>query len=227
MLGDGTARCWGDNTWGQMGNGSTSGLPEGSPVQVMRRTGVVASGEFGNGSLPTANPWAATANVRDRHNPFRLASGGANHGTSCVIESNGSYVFCWGQGTAGQLGNGATASANIPVAVSVISGVTAIALGNAHACAFLSNGEVRCWGAGGFGQIGDNTILDAGTPQRVALAFQQSVVALGSGPAADHTCFLDADESAWCWGRASQGQLGDGVGYASYLQPVPVQVIGF
>ena len=207
MLGDGTARCWGDNTWGQQGFGSTSGLPEGSPVQVMRRAGVVAngmtgvqgsalttctqgpafagiecwgtdaSGEFGNGSLPTANPWAATANVRDRHNPFRLASGGANHGTSCVIESNGNYVFCWG--------------------------------------------------AGGFGQIGDNTILDASTPQRVALAFQQSVVALGSGPAADHTCFLAADESAWCWGRASQGQLGDGVGYASYLQPVPVQVIGF
>jgi len=256
VLDDTTVRCWGDNRYGQLGNGSTSASGELLPVQVMRRASVPASGftsasaavlvtcaqvvgsvdvqcwgtdaqgEFGNGQPSQQHFYADTANVLNMIAPVRMASGGTVGGTTCVVEANAGGVACWGLGASGQLGNGASASSSVPVWATGILLATDVAVGSDHACARLTNGEVHCWGAGTVGQIGDNYPHATNVPQRVILAGTRAEV-VGSGPAANHTCVLADDGTAWCWGAALAGQLGDGTAGPGLYVPYPVQVQGF
>ena len=79
---------------------------------------------------------------------------GSDH--ACAILDDGT-VRCWGQNSSGQLGNGDAqlTSSTTPVTVVGVSGATALALGDSHACALMSNGQVRCWGANLDGQAGN------------------------------------------------------------------------
>ncbi|MCC5866267.1 MAG: hypothetical protein JJU31_14180 [Wenzhouxiangella sp.] len=75
---------------------------------------------------------------------------------------------CWGNNEYGQLGNGTTTNAWMPVQVTGLSsGVKAVAAGERHACALTSAGAVMCWGDNALGQIGDGTLPGAPLPQTV------------------------------------------------------------
>ena len=134
----GGAMCWGDNSANQLGNN----------VAVFKRYPVsVLSGP----SLP------ALAGVD------LLAS---NRNNSCVVMSN-SGAKCWGQNTSGQLGVGDNNSFPIrstPVdvvsgpALTPLTGVTATAVGETHACALMSDTGVKCWGANFSGLLGNNAV---------------------------------------------------------------------
>jgi alpha-tubulin suppressor-like RCC1 family protein len=63
-------------------------------------------------------------------------------------------VRCWGENIQGQLGDGTTTNRSIPPTSDVLSGVAAIAAGNAHTCALMTTGGIRCWGANGDGRLG-------------------------------------------------------------------------
>jgi alpha-tubulin suppressor-like RCC1 family protein len=121
---------------------------------------------------------------------------------TCALRTDG-VVRCWGDNREGQLGNGSMTSTPWPVSVALPSGsvATAIAAGDAHACAILQTGELYCWGDNSAGQVGSDaaTVM---TPLRITVAV--SAVALGKA----HSCLINADAQVLCWGSNSEGQLG-------------------
>src|SRR6266550_4578050 len=191
VLEDTTLRCWGENDYGQLGNGVISSPPETpnpTPVAVVGVTGAVA------------------------------VSGGGFH--TCALLANGT-VQCWGQNTQGQLGNGtldaptSVAPRNpTPVTVSGITDAIAVSAGGWHTCALLRNGTVRCWGDNERGAIGDgsptpaNPFVRRPTPTPVEVVGISTAVALEAG--IFHTCVLLQDGRVECWGDNNFGQLGNG-----------------
>ena len=75
---------------------------------------------------------------------------------------------CWGANGSGQLGNNSLTNAKVPVVVSGLAGVTAIAAGGQHSCAVPAGGAVKCWGLNSSGQLGDNTLTNAKVPVAVS-----------------------------------------------------------
>jgi alpha-tubulin suppressor-like RCC1 family protein len=97
--------------------------------------------------------------------------------------------------------------ATVAVATSPLTNVTAISAGHDHACALTTGGAVTCWGHNNYGQLGDSTTTDRPAAAIVpGLASGVIGVTLGSG----HTCALTSAGGVKCWGRNSEGQLGDG-----------------
>ena len=128
---------------------------------------------------------------------------------TCAILDNGA-VSCWGYGSYGQLGNGGTSDKTTPTLTSSLgTGRTAVALssGEYHTCAILDNGAVSCWGRGSDGQLGNGGTSDKTTPTLTS-NLGRTAVALSSGGA--HTCAILDNGAVSCWGRGSDGQLGNG-----------------
>jgi alpha-tubulin suppressor-like RCC1 family protein len=151
---------------------------------------------------------------------------GIGNSASCALLSNGS-VWCWGENSRGQLGDGTTTDRLTPVLVSGLSsGVTAISAGSNHACALLQSGGVRCWGDNDDGQLGDGTFTDRPTPVDV-VGLSSGVVAISAGGdfSDGHTCARLATGALQCWGSNHDGQLGIG-GSQFTAQSTPVDVIG-
>jgi len=254
VLADTTVRCWGDNLFGQLGNGSTSSTGELLPVQVMRNAtdplnamasvsagsvftcalrqwgygancwGTDISGELGIAEPPQVRLYADTGGVLSLSGLNVLSSGGRGGGTSCAALRDGTLA-CWGEGSFGQLGNGASTSSAVRVPVSYLSTATGVALGLNHACATISGGGVFCWGAGGAGQLGNGDILDSNLP--VGVQYTSTALQVGSGAAAEHSCARLRDGTLWCWGSGDMGQLGDRTASSGWYRTIPFQVIGF
>jgi alpha-tubulin suppressor-like RCC1 family protein len=200
LVSGGEVRCWGDNGYGQLGDGTTTQRL--SPVPVLQSPG----------GLPLTGVQA-------------LALGGWHN---CAL-LNGGEVRCWGSNTVGQQGDGTTTDHLTPVPVlespggPPLTGMQAIALGAAHSCAWVRGGEVRCWGWNDFGQLGDGTITQRLSPVPVLqspgglpLTGVQAIVLGG-----EHSCALLSGGEVHCWGRNEYGQLGDGT-TEDWLTPVPV-----
>ena len=221
VLGDGTAKCWGANFSGELGNGTFDNSP--TPVPVSNLTNAVAiaagdshtcvlltnstvkcwgsnsSGELGNGT--TSDSPVPTA-VNNLTNVIAIAAGG---GFTCALNLSGS-VRCWGWNGYGALGNNSNTSSSVPVTVSNVSNAVAIATGGGSACAVLATGPVRCWGANGNGQLGDGTQISRTTP--VAVQGITNATAIAAGDV--HFCAVLGSGAMKCWGNNGRGQLGDG-----------------
>jgi alpha-tubulin suppressor-like RCC1 family protein len=180
-----------------------------------------ASGELGEGTrYGSASPaWAPTgASVGG-------IAAGASH--SCALGETGD-IYCWGANQSAQLGLGAPD--DVPhVAAQTIGGgghFISLSAGDRHTCALASTGQAFCWGGGAGGQLGVGAPPDfcpsadepcAVRPQPVAGT--ATYVVLDAG--AEHTCALDGEGRAYCWGWNESGMLGDGT-TVSRDTPVPV-----
>ena len=131
-----------------------------------------------------------------------VAAGG---GHSCSIMADQS-VWCWGQNTTGQLGNGTIADSTVPVQVAGLPPAIGVAGGHDHTCAIDTGHHVWCWGANAFGQLGNGTTSVDSTAPVQAGTFQGLQVSAGDG----FSCAVTAMHTARCWGDNNFGELGDG-----------------
>jgi len=218
-LADGTAMCWGGNDQGDLGDGTVISRSHPAPVSTLAGVEQLATGLSHACAVTqgTALCWGANNNGQlgdmtnyTRGDPLpvsgltgvtQIDAGGNN---TCAVA--GGAVSCWGQGGVGQLGDGAPADVNAPVSVLMLKPhVSAVTVGDGHACAIQADTTVSCWGAGGGGQLGDGNFAGSSSLPVVAsdLSGVDHVVA-----AAGFTCAHTADRNVWCWGGADRGALG-------------------
>lgn len=158
--------------------------------------------------------------------PVALAPGTIAAGTwhTCAL-AEGGRAYCWGRDSRGQLGDGEDADVvkEEPQAVAGDLTFAQIAAGNTHTCGLTTAGAAHCWGQDNQGQLGDGDD-DGGdavapTPVSGGLTFTRITAGLA------HTCALDADGQAHCWGADFSGQGGDG-GQVDDVLHVPTPVAG-
>jgi cysteine-rich repeat protein len=133
---------------------------------------------------------------------IQLAAGDAH---TCGLKADGT-AWCWGDNSAGQLGDDTQEPRLTPVRVGALTGIVAIAAGELHVCAIDEQGHGWCWGDNGLGQLGNGTIIPSATPVPVAGLGSAETLAAGTS----HTCATTTAHEAYCWGDNGQGQLGDG-----------------
>jgi len=234
----GKVLCWGDNTYGQLGDNTTTnslkpvtvyGLSKGVKAisagylhtcALTTKGKVLCWGNNGSGQLGDNT----TTNSLKPVTVYGLSKGvkaiSAGYTTTCATTTKGK-AKCWGDNTYGQLGNGTTTSSPKPVTVSGLSkGVKATKPGVLHTCALTTKGKVLCWGNNAYGELGDNSTTNSTTPVAVYNLDKSTKVSLGY----IHTCALTAKKAIKCWGNNSVGQLGDNTTTGS---PMPVKVYGF
>ena len=90
---------------------------------------------------------------------------------TCAIDLNDS-VYCWGDNSSGQLGNGSTSSSRVPVAVNAtgaLAGKTIkqVSVGAWYTCVTTSDNKAYCWGINSSGQLGNNSNISSSVPVRV------------------------------------------------------------
>ncbi len=185
LNGDGTVLAWGDNSFGQLGDGSNiSHATPGLVVGVGGFSGVVALAAGYEHTIALKSDgtvWAWGGNgagqlgddsVTNRVIPVKVTgvngvvSIAAGYQHSIALKGNGT-VWAWGGNGAGQLGDGTTITHIVPVPVSGLDNVVAIAAGYEHSVALKSDGTVWAWGGNGAGQLGDGTTTNRTTPVQV------------------------------------------------------------
>jgi len=234
----GAVHCWGDNSLGQLGDGTN--MPRVKPVQVLGVEGDViaitaghrhacalrsdgtascwgnnASGQLGDGgNTSTAQP-VAVAGISERI--AKIDAGNLDH--TCAMTQSGK-VFCWGYNSHGQSGvdpNVANTVLQPSLVVALTEPVIDIAMGGYHSCAVTTGNQARCWGQNFFGELGDGTQDDSFDPVTVSgLTAVSEIVA-----ATNHTCALNLNGAVTCWGWNAYGQLGNG-GDGNLSSPVDV-----
>jgi len=254
VLDDTTARCWGGNGKGELGDGTTAS--SNTPVVVTAAGGAALSGitQISAGGQhtcavlddKTARCWGWNSNGElgdgtntDSATPVTVVATGTGTTLSGITQiSAGDYhtcavlddktARCWGAKGEGRLGDGTnTGSSNQPVTVvatgvgTTLSAVTQITAGEAHTCAMLEDTTARCWGWNAFGQLGDGTTTNRDTPVTVVALSAVTQISAGSG----HTCAVLDNTTARCWGANGRGQLGDGTTTSSNT-PVVVTTAG-
>jgi alpha-tubulin suppressor-like RCC1 family protein len=222
VLGDQTARCWGGNAHGQLGDGSTTSQPRPGVVKGLdgavdisagdghscallasgkvRCWGDNTQGQLGDGTT-TSRP--APVDVAELANVRRIVAGRAY---TCALLSTG-QVKCWGDNAYGQLGDGTSVGRVVPTAVPGLSAATDLSADSMHTCARTQDGGLYCWGANGDGQLGDGSRAPSLLPKQV-LSPGDSFVQVTAG--SSFTCATLRDATVKCWGYNSYGQLGDG-----------------
>jgi alpha-tubulin suppressor-like RCC1 family protein len=201
LMVDGTVRCWGSNSAGQLGAGKT---PEELPSSV---TPVDVVGIEGARQL-----WVTASNSPSGDHTDRGAD------TACVLMGNGA-VKCWGHNKLAY-GDGDEAHHNAPTEVALTKIIDYDSRSGAS-CAVSADGTARCWGWNAFGRLGtgkkQNTV-ERPEPVKGMTAVQS--VRCGR----NHCCFLRRDGTVWCSGYNSSGQLGNGKGEWNSQSSVPVKV---
>jgi alpha-tubulin suppressor-like RCC1 family protein len=237
LIDDGSIRCWGENSFGQLGNGSFTPTDVSTVVGVSDAIAVSAgrlhscairsdrsvvcwgygnNGELGNNDTISSGTPVPVALGLDK--AFTLSSG---DGFSCASLLGG-RVKCWGLGVAGQMGDGAANAINkVPVQVTGVTTALSVSAGSGSACASLVDGTGRCWGFNGSGQLGvsfppSNQL----SPVQVVGLADSQVIGIGNS----HACARSIGAgTVQCWGRNDAGQLGDGT-FTGSSNPVNTSV---
>ena len=223
---DGTLWAWGDNIYGQLGDGTTDS--KSIPIQVGTDTNwtAIAAGEYHTLALKSDNSlWAWGRNfygqlgdgtTDSKSIPIQVGTEtnwtaiAAGDGHTIALKSDGS-LWAWGYNSSGQLGDGTTSDKSGPIQIGTDNDWTTISAGTFHTLALKSDGSLWAWGFNFYGQLGDGCTLsvdcsDSSTPVQVGTDTDWTAITAGRS----HTLALKSDSTLWAWGNNSYGQLGDG-----------------
>lgn len=208
--------CWGNNSYMQMFDlpnynyvsptaflTNITQIAVGAAYECYTQSGLLYCfgynnvGQVGNGTILATIPNAKA---------FQLFAGmtinqvSASSQSTCALVNNGT-VYCWGQNSSGQIGDGTTVNKLSPVKVTLPGPATEVTAGGDTTCAIVS-GALYCWGAPGF--VGNGTVIIQPSPVLVIASGVTQVSANYS-----HTCAV-VNGAAQCWGYNYYGALGDG-----------------
>jgi len=172
---DSTAVCWGLNSTGQLGDGTTTLRKTPTAVSgglhwktlgagVGWTCGLTADGTpycWGAGT-PSASPAIVGATTQK----LSSLSVGAAH--ACGLD-NGGIAYCWGDNSSGQLGDSTTVTRTTPTPVASTFRFKTITAGNQQTCAVTTDNLLACWGRNTVGEIGLSTPLIQLTPRYVVV----------------------------------------------------------
>ena len=252
----GGVKCWGDNEFGQLGNGTTK--DSAIPVDVLAlgtTATAIAAGQYHTCAVTTQGGlkcWGdnrigqlgdGTITIRtiptdviQLNGNIVAVSPSSSH--TCAVTAGGN-VICWGSNFAGELGIESTDTCEVPsmgtfpcsvTPVDVVSlGTTAtnIATGFVHTCALTTAAGVKCWGSNINGELGDGNGGDSDAFGPTPV----DVVGMTDGVAAIaagnwHSCVVTTEGGVKCWGDNFNGQLGAGCSGTGCGSIVPVDVMG-
>lgn len=254
---DGSVYAWGDNTYGQIGDGTTTSRSQ--PVNISgssafdNKVVIEISAGFGHSLALTADgivyAWGdntynqiGDGTTTRRTTPVNISSYGALAGKTIVqiragyyhslaLASDGTLVS-WGRNDSGQLGDGTTTNRSTPINITnagLLSGKTitqiGVSMGGNHSLA-VASGAVYAWGLNDYGQLGDGTTTNRLTPIAVTASgdlsgkiISQVVAGRGS------SLVLATDGTLYAWGNNGYGQVGDGT-TTTRLSPVALSTSG-
>ena len=188
---------WGNNGYGQLGDGTINNSPP-------RSTLTEITTQF---------------NLSDGETIIQISLGDYH---SSAITSTG-RVFTWGFNGHGQLGDGTSGNGNpTPTEITsqfyLVEGetITQIYLGGTHSSAITSEGRVFTWGRNDFGELGDGTTTNRFTPTEIISKFNLNEgetitqISLGGSEFGGHSSVITSEGRVFTWGRNDSGQLGDG-----------------
>jgi len=237
----GAAYCWGDNTYGELGDGTTAGATAPTAVAggltfaavgagINFTCGITTAGaaycwgnntdgELGNGTTAGATtPVAVSGGLT-----FVTVTTGARH--TCGLTADGA-AHCWGGNGNGELGNGTTTSTSTPVPVAGGLTFIQVSAGDDYTCGVTRASAVYCWGFNLFGELGNGTTAGASVPVAVTGGLSFTAVATG----AFFACGVTTSGAGYCWGDNRDGELGNGttagpqqcLSFSCSTTPVPV-----
>ncbi len=233
----GGVKCWGFNSNGQLGDGSTTNRF--APVDTTGLSNGIAKISVGGShacaltSAGRAKCWGSNTNGRIGDNSLvdrttavdvqgldggliAISAGGTH---SCALTSSGG-AKCWGANGEGQSGDGTPIDRPTPVdVVGVVSGFTEIAAGTFHSCALNPASGLKCWGPNSSGALGAGYEVPGFTTATV-LGISSGASGLSAG--SDHNCVVLAS-GLRCWGLNLDGQLGNDT---TTRRLAPIQVSG-
>ncbi len=224
---DGVA-SWGDNTYGQLGDGNTGYLNDLASPFVMPSlfsgVTVVAAGAghglvvqngavygWGNNAEGALGDGTYTNQTSPVLTTLSLLSSGVSTVAAGAYHSlavKGGAVYAWGYNYYGQVGNNSLDNQTSPVqiAVSTLMTVSAVAAGTDHSLA-INSGKAYAWGRNDNGQIGDASTTDRLTPVPIAASTLTNVAAVAAG--GNHSLALH-NQQVYAWGDNAYGEIGDG-----------------
>lgn len=238
IVSGGGISCWGDNSFGELGNGTTT--PALTPTAVSSITnankiagsattacavladGTIAcwgddwNGELGDGKTGTYS--TVPVAVLGVTNAVDVAVGSMS---ACAVLSDGT-VMCWGGNGSGEVGQPLTVKNTTALTVAGVTDATSIASGSQTMCALRKGGGVQCWGSNWSGTLGngDSSMLYSYVPMNV------SKVSSGTALCVSNLgCVVHSQGMVSCWGANSDGALGNGKQYGNAY--VPGAVLGF
>jgi len=230
---DGSLWAMGDNSYGQLGDGTIdSGNYETNRPEQIVASGVTAIAAGYRHSLflmSDGSLWAmgdnaygqlGNATYNNTNQPVQILASNvtaiaAGDQHSLFLKNDGS-LWAMGNNQAGQLGDPTVGATNSPDLI-VTGNVTAIAGGSAHSLFLMSDGSLWAMGNNHYGQLGNASDNNTNRPVQI-LASGVTAIATGYG----HSLFIKGDGSLWGMGDNLNGQLGDST-YNSTNQPVQVQ----
>lgn len=229
--------CWGKNTYGQLGTGDqdNSNYPLYGPLYGASKIsagerhtcgisdgkvycwGANDVGQLGDGSTVALSTSAVEV---DSLNDIVDISAGTNF--TCALKKNGD-VYCWGRNYSGQLGAGFYSDyENVPHPVYNLSDVKSISVGLEVGCALTRVGGVKCWGDNSSGQLGAYA-TGGNLPSPLDIQGAESnVTSIDVGT--ESVCAVISG-ALKCWGKATNGSLGNGFGNGLFTLPSGVSGI--
>jgi alpha-tubulin suppressor-like RCC1 family protein len=226
-----TAYCWGDNSSGQLGNGTTTNSATPIPVSGGLSFSTVVAG----GNQTCGVTTAGAAYCWGDNSSGQLGNGTTISSTTPTpvsgglvfdgVSVGGKHVcgdgYCWGDNSFGQLGNGTMTNSSVPVPITTgdisggagyYNGISYVSAGSSHTCGIAGGNDgfivylaAVCWGNNSSGQLGNGTTTNSAVP--VALSGGPGFVIFSAGTL--FTCAYNLPASS-CWGTNGVGQLGNG-----------------